>query len=783
MKHHKIFLPPEDIYPIDDWRIVQKSFSEKYLAQDETLFAVGNGYLGMRGTLEEGVPCAQRGTFINGFYESWPIHYGEKAYGYAEEGQTMVNLPDTKIVKIYVDDEPLALHVADLVQYERALNMKDGILARSLVWKTPTGKEVQIKSKLLVSMEYRHLALITYEVVVLNASANIIISSKLIHDDDRVVHADDVHDPRKAGQFEYSVLSVEHDIVQDDRIVFGYKTQNSGMTLSCGMDHLIETKNQYKRKIERAPHEGKCVYTVFAQEGQPFRLDKIISYHSSRRADPKDLCNRAERTIDQAITMGTDRVIQSQKDYMAKFWNLSDMEISDSDYRTQQVLRFNLFHICQATARAEGTGVGARGLTGSAYEGHYFWDSEIYVLPFLTYTEPRIARNVLKFRHSKLDQARERARHLNQKGALYPWRTINGNEASAFFAAGTAQYHINADIMYAVRKYVEVTGDEDFLFDCGVEMLIETARLWYDLGCFPKYGDGEFRIHGVTGPDEYTAVVNNNLFTNMMARENLRFAIDTVRRMQKERPDAFVTIQRETQLDMNELDDWQRAADHMNIPYDEVLQIHPQDENFLKREIWDLEKTPIEKFPLLLHYHPLVLYRHQVIKQADVVMAMFLLGNYFTPEQKKRNFDYYEPLTAGDSSLSACIQGVLASELGYYDLARQYFHHTVLMDFGNVAGNVADGAHIASMGGCWIFVVYGLAGLRDYNGQISFNPHLSNGMTFLKFSLCIRDAILRIEITPHETKYLVTEGDFLTITHKGETLDLKQGEMVVRRDQ
>ena len=782
MKHHKIVLPPEDVYPIDDWKIVQKGFLSEYLAQDETIFAIGNGYLGMRGNLDEGKPKSQRGTFINGFYESWPIHYGEKAFGFAEKGQSMVNVPDAKIIKIYVDDEPLSLPVATLKKYERTLDMKEGALIRELEWETPTGKHVVIRSKRLVSMEYRHLALVEYEVEVLNASANIILSSKLIHHDDLHDQNSEDEDPRKAGVFENSVFAIESHKNIEARIIYGYQTKNSGMTLSCGIDHTIETDNEYTKKVTEDSYEGKVLYTVYAEKGQKVKLTKFISYHTSRSADPNDLSNRVERTLDQAVVMGFEKVMDSQREYMSRFWEASDLKIKDKHQRTQQVIRFNLFHICQAAARAEGTGIGARGLTGSAYDGHYFWDSEIYVLPFLIYTEPRIARNLLRFRYTLLDKARERARQVNQKGALYPWRTINGEEASAFFAAGTAQYHINADIIYAMKKYIDATGDEEFLFEYGIEMLIETARMWYDLGCYVHSGEGEFHIHGVTGPDEYTAIVNNNLYTNMMARENLNLAVKTIYQMQERCSERLSTILRETNLQPDEVENWRMAAENMYIPYNDKLQIHQQDDNFLDREVWDFKNTPAEKYPLLLHYHPLVLYRHQVIKQADVVLASFLLGNQFTEEQKKRDFDYYNPLTTGDSSLSACIQGIMASEIGYHDLAREYFNYTVLMDFANVSGNVDDGAHIAAMGGTWLSVMYGFAGMRDYDGQISFNPHLAKEMEELQFSLNIRNNVLNVTITQEQTVYKLGKGDSLTIMHKGSEVSLKKGTTETREN-
>ena len=766
-------LPPKHIFPLDDWKIIQTRFAHKHLGQDETVFATGNGYLGLRGNHEEGTPVIQRGTFINGFHEQWPIRYGESAYGFAKTGQTMLNVTDSKVIRLYVDDEPFYLPTADLKSYERILDMKAGVLNRDILWETASGKRVSIQSTRIVSMEHRHVAAISYEVKLLNAPAKLIISSKLRCPAGKINGNEAKHDPRKTRSFEQSVFIPQANQVKDQRVLLGHQVRTSKMTIACGVDHVIESESDYSYTSECYEDSAKVVYSVNAAQGETFRLIKYMVYHTSRSAPVIELCGRTERTLDSVVQEGFDDLTRSQQRFMDDFWARSDIEAKMyKDRRTQQVLRFNLFHLLQASARVEGAGIGARGLTGDAYEGHYFWDTEVYVMPFLIYTSPNVARNLLRFRYSLLDKARQRAKELSQDGALFPWRTITGDEASAYYAAGTAQYHINADIMYALRKYVEVTGDEEFLFEYGCEMLIETARLWADLGFYSLNGKDEFHIHGVTGPDEYTAIVNNNAFTNMMARENLRYAADSLELLQKKKPERFDGLAKETELRLEEIEDWRKAAEKMYIPYDDEKGIHPQDDEFLKKEVWDFENTPLENYPLLLNYHPLVIYRFQVIKQADVVMAMFLLGHEFSKEQKKRNFDYYDPLTTGDSSLSSCVYSILAFELGYIERAMELIRYSAWMDLADVAGNVKDGAHIASMGGTWMAVVYGLAGLRDYGGKISFNPQRSPRSEEVRFPLAIRGQILEVTIGQDKVTYALKKGDGLTIYHGDEEIKL-----------
>ena len=472
---------------------------------------------------------------------------------------------------------------------------------------------------------------------------------------------------------------------------------------------------------------------------------------------------------------------RGQHAYLDRFWDRADVEVR-GDVELQQVMRFNIFHIHQASARTDGMGLPAKGLTGHGYEGHYFWDTEIYVLPFLIYTSPQLARNLLRFRYRMLDAARRRAREVNQQGALFPWRTINGEEASAFYAAGTAQYHINADIMYALMKYVEVTGDTEFLHQEGAEMLIETARMWRSLGFYSKRANGQFCINGVTGPDEYNTVVNNNAFTNLMARENLRAAATTLEQIRADNPGRFAALAHDTGLSDSEIAEWQAAADCMFVPYDETAGIHLQDDEFLSKKPWDFANTPPDKYPLLLHFHPLVIYRHNVVKQADIVLAMFLLGNEFTLEQKRRNFDYYDPLTTGDSSLSVSIQSILAMELGYRDKAIEYLRYALWMDLADVHANVEQGCHIASMGGTWMAVVYGVAGMREHNGRITFDPRLGKRIEGLRFQLTIQGQLLTVDIEGRkgQATYLLREGPGLTIGHLDEELNLQPGNPVSR---
>jgi alpha,alpha-trehalose phosphorylase len=788
MLHHERLRPPAHDYPADEWNVIEKGFHPEFLAQSETMLALGNGYLGMRGCPEEGGPNAENVTLINGFYETHPIIYGEEAYGFAKTGQTICNVTDTKIIKLFVDDEPFWLSSANLVSYDRRLNMRSGTLDREILWETPAGKQISITSRRLVSFANRHVAALSYCVKLLNADANVVISSEMatIASGDRT----DAGDPRLARGFSARVLHPCAHYGRDRRIVLCHATEKSRLTLACAIDHALETSCSHASKTVTSEDFGQVAFTIAARSGCPIQLTKYMVYHTSATASAEELCGRAEWTLDRVKREGFPSLLATQEQFMNDFWRRSDVRINDvredrakrTTVEIQQAIRFNLFHILQAAARAESVGVPAKGLTGKAYEGHYFWDTEIYLLPFLTYTSPGIAKNLLTFRYNMLPHARARARQLGHRGAMYPWRTISGEEASAYYAAGTAQYHINADIMYALRKYVQATGDTKFLNDCGAEMLVETARLWLDLGFYSSAKGGKFCINAVTGPDEYNTVVNNNAFTNLMARENLRYAAETVESLRTTQPDAYAALAHKTALEPCEVQAWLRAAEKMYVPYDDKLKIIPQDDSFLDKQPWDFSNTPSDHYPLLLFYHPLNIYRKQVIKQADVVLAMFLLGDAFPLETKKRNFEFYDPLTTGDSSLSSCVEAIIAAQTGDLEKAARYGMAALLMDLADVGGNVKDGCHIASMGGTWMLFAYGFGGMRDNDGTLSFWPRRApQENANLRFLVTYRGQMLEVVIGMEKVKYTLLAGECLVIRHEAEDVRLTRDHPVAVR--
>ncbi len=751
---------PHDIYPVDPWAIVETGFHAEAVPLLETVLALGNGTLGVRGGFHTGSPAHQPGVLLNGFYETWPIDYPEAAYGLAALGQTIVFVPDPTVSRLTIDGEPIDFHHAEIDGWWRRLNLRRGLMTHRYRLITASGVDVRVRVMRMVSVA-RPDILATRLQLVTDTDAMVKIDSYLINRQDLDYRdTGDVVDPRKARDFGRRVLNQTSLSFDDLRMVAGYRTSMSGMNLGVAVDHMLNTEHEADAVYdEDRPH---LRIRTEASAGERMTVDKITSYRTGELA-----ADRAGESVDGAREIGLVTLADDHGRAWQRFWNLADVEI-ESDPETQQALRWSLFQLNQASAQLHQAGIPAKGVTGQAYEGHIFWDTEIFVLPFLAHTRPAAAAGLLRHRYSMLDDARDRARVLSETGALYPWRTINGDEASAYYAAGTAQYHINAAIAYAIKRYVEITDDTDLLWDIGVEMLVETARLWSSLGF---YNGEAFHIYEVTGPDEYTAMVDDNAYTNLMARMNLRYAAEAVELMKKERPQRWSDLAHRLELGDGEPDVWRKNADDMLIPLDEDLGITKQDASFLTKKPFPFDSVPDDKYPLLLNFHPLVIYRYQVLKQADVVMAMFLLPEEFSPELCQSNFDYYDPLTTGDSSLSACVQSIVAAKIGYSELAMKYFRRALWMDLGDLHGNTTDGVHVASAGGVWMAIVYGFAGMSYDDRGVRFDPRLPAEWDSLKFNIRFRGEALHVNLT-HASITLGTDEESLVAAVGGEDYEI-----------
>ncbi|WP_417464745.1 glycoside hydrolase family 65 protein [Kordiimonas sp.] len=761
-------------FKADPWCLVEQGFDGDALAVGETLFAQANGYIGTRGTFEDPVApgtVSVEGTFINGVFLREPIHYDEGAFGLATHNNKMILVPDGKRFELSAGGDVLVQGKSASVSQRRSLDMRTGVLERLTRWQLGAGQYIDIRCERFVSLAQPGLIAFRYTLVSDGYRGEVKIKTGL----DAAYGATGRGGDPRAGALSIKdcLTTPKAEVVAGGRVV-SHSVTDSDAVVNAG--YVLSFGERMSGGEVLSPGFWGHEVSVTLTPGSEIELTKYVAYSDGKVAEQPRLMALLRAELEAAQKTGFDRLLADHKKRFEDFWGAADIAVA-GPVAVQQGMRFNLFHLFQSAGKDGKRALSAKGLTGAGYDGHYFWDTEIYAVPFFVFTKPEVARALLSYRISTLDKARERARTMaHKKGALFPWRTIGGEECSSYFPAGTGQYHINAAIAYAVLQYVGATGDDAFLKEGGAELLFETARIWMDLGHFNARKGGKFCLSEVTGPDEYTAMADNNLYTNMMAQHHLENAAALAGRIKADMPDVYASLKAKIGLEEAEVQAWAEAAANMYLPYDAALGIHEQCDGFLDKPEWDFEGTPKDHYPLLLHYHPLVIYRHQVLKQPDVVLAQMLLSDKFDAADKRRNLAYYEPRTTHDSTLSACMYAIANAEVGDKVKALEFFEETYRMDIDNRHGNTHYGVHIACMAGSWMGVTYGFAGMRFGAGRLSFRPYLPEGWDGYGFKVQFQGQVLEVEVSADGTAYTLLGRKPLSLDHAGETIKLLPGE-------
>ena len=769
---------PSTTTPLDPWHVSRGGGRIQRPAFEETLFALSNGSLGVRGGMEE-YPSATQGSFLSGVWERSAIDYHERFPGFARTTDTRLPVVDGTGIGLRLGEHAVDLEHGEWLHFERRLDMRHGCLKRALEWRSPQGHTLRIDSERLVSMQVPGLMCLRYTVHSVDYSGPIRLDSQLAGDH---TAKEQGADPR-IGVRVHGGLDIIGRGVDADRAWMLQRTRHSEVAMACAQQHRLHGEALTLADTHYSEHRAGQVFEGTLAPGQSVTLEKFVAYAWSEpgfAGDPRQLLERAGDVLDQAVPAGYASQAQAQAAHFARFWQRAELGI-DGDALTEQSLRFNLFHVYQSVVRHGDGSMAAKGLTGEGYEGHYFWDAEVFALPVLALTEPQLARDTLLYRHRTLDRARAHAREMNHPtGALYAWRTISGDECSAYYPSGSAQYHINAAVAYAIRLYVDVSGDTDFMYSHGAEMLLEMARVWMQVGHFNARRGGAFCIHEVTGPDEYSALVNNNHYTNHMAQAHLRDAVAVAEAMRKKRPDDYQALRTRLALEETELAAWKAAAEAMYLEEDARLGIFPQDDSFLDKPRWPGPLGGAGKRPLLLTYHPLTLYRHQVCKQADALLALLIRGETVSLAAKRRNFDYYEGVTVHDSTLSPSTFGIMASEVGYPEKAWHYFQDTLRVDLDDRHGNADHGAHMAAMAGSWLGLAWGFGGMRIADGQLHLRPVLPKAWNGYHFGIVWHGQRLKVRVDASQVHYHTDGAQPLWLHHDGEHIEVRPGTDTMR---
>lgn len=751
-------MPHGSRFDVSSWGIGWTGWEPRRQARRESVFSLSNGHIGWRGTLDEGDPCGVPGAYLNGLYEEHPMPYAEDGYGYPDVGESLINAPDGKVIRLLVGDEPFDIREGRLASHRQFLDFRAGTLTREVEWTSPAGATVRVQSTRLVSLTHRAVAAIDYRVTAVSGPVELTVLSEVVANEPLPpVHPDD----RVMSPLEEPYEPVGHTVSETSATTL-HRTRRSGIHVAVAMDHDVTGADA---SCSTGADDDVARTTVRARlaSGDGIRVVKYVAHEWSDALTDAALRDRAEAAVATAAELGWEGLAAEQREYLDGYWAVADVRIEGSA-RLQQAVRFAQFQVLQAAARAEVRSIPGKGLTGPGYEGHTFWDAEAFVLPVLTYTLPDAAADALRWRHATLDHARRRAEQLHLGGAAFPWRTISGRECSGYWPAGTVAFHINADIAAAVIRHVRATGDVRFEAEVGVEILVETARLWVSLG---RWDDaGVFHIDGITGPDEYSALVDDNTFTNLAAQSNLRGAAEAARR----HPDQA----RRLRVTDEEIGTWEVTADAMAVPFDAQKNVHEQAAGFTRLERWDFERTSPDQYPLQDHFPYFDLYRKQVLKQADLVLALQFHHECFTDEETARAFAYYEELTVRDSSLSSATQSVVAAWVGHLGLAIDYLTEAATIDLDDLRDDIDDGLHIAALAGVWSAVVSGLGGMKDGPDGLEFSPRVAEPITGLGFGVRVADAVLRVDVETDAATYTVTGGP-LRFRHFGEDVEVRPG--------
>lgn len=748
---------------IDPWQIIEADIEPSRLKFFESVFALSNGYMGIRGTIDADCPgfrdYSYPAFFINGVYDYASYKYEVPFINLAKRRHCILNICDWRIFNLNICGERFDPTQGRLLYYRRQLDMKQGVLNSDVLWESPCGRQVQIRSARIVSMVRRHIAAVNYEVTALNFSGTISIESCI---------NGNVESQALPGNH----LSLISHGVKDDMRFLHCQTHTDHIDVAMVFHHHSKASEKLETVLTTSNGSFKEVVKADCEQGQAISVTKTGSFYTSIESDKNTLLDRAFNELKGACDDGFQELLKEQKEYWSRYWSTADIEIEGVP-RDQQAIRFNLFHLAQSLPDDHYRSISANGQTGDHYSGCVFWDTEMFIVPNFVYTNPKAVRMLLEWRYDRLEHARSYAKQICLSGANYPWATISGEDIICVPEGPSTEHHLNCAIARAIWQYWMATGDEDFVFGKCAEILFETARFFVSLGQFVPNRNNQFCINSVTGPDEYAVGVNNNCYTNVMVQWHLRFARQVHDRLRQNQPEQYNALVGKINLNPDECEEWQHAADNMYIPFNEQLGIHEQDDSFLYLAPVDMNLIPKYQ-DIQMSCPPANLRRLPVVKQADVVLLMFTRGEQFSIEQKHANYEYYEPRTSHGSSLSPGVYSIIASEIGKTQDAYRYFQQAVLLDLFDLRGNVAGGLHLACMGTAWMAVINGFGGMRDYQDRLIFNPELPREWTMCRFKVRYKGQMLEVEMRKAGTNFCLIEGNSLTFLCQHQSIELSR---------
>ena len=740
--------------PICETAIIEEGFARNDVNHMETLFALGNGYMGLRGTYDETDDEINEvcGMYINGIFATIPYEHLCWCVGFAVQDEYTVNLADWRIINLYIDGEKACFSKENIKEHKRVLDMQNGAILRQFIFETKTGKHAAVESTRIVNMDEVHSAEVQYKVRALDFEGEIKLELQ-------VTKCTEIKGNRPC--------KVTKEKSVDNLYVFEQEVETTGQKVATAICHEVEALD-FNTSIQNEGNVYSYIVNANVKKDEMVSVSKYVAFSSSMD-DVEDIEKWAIELAHKNQQMGFETLKDRQAEFWNQYWEKGDVSVKGNP-SDAQAIRYSLFQLRQQLATVNACSIGATGLTGPGYSGKVFWDTEMYLMPYYNFTYPKSQKELLMYRYRILNTARDRAKEFGMPGAMYSWCSIDGIETSVVFEASTAEYHLNSDIAYAVWRYVDTTQDKEFLHQYGAEIVFETAKFMYARGCFIPARGNKFCMNAVCGPDEYACGVNNNCYTNLMLQWHLHYAEALAQEMKREVPEVYKALAERLNLGEEDLVQWKKAADNIYYKYNEELGVHEQDDSFIYQDPVDMSTLPINR-DIRWAYHPLDLWRKQVSKQADVVLINFMRGDLFTFDEKLRDYEYYEPRCNHGSSLSTAIHAIMACELDKPE-AYEFFRCSAYMDIGDFKHNTQNGLHIACLGGVWMTVVNGYLGMRHYADGIHFSPRIPIAWNEYECHITYRNATMKVSVKKDETVFQLIEGEKLEFFVNGERLIL-----------
>lgn len=764
----------QDYIKPDNWSILEEGFDAERVESSESLFSLGNGAMGQRANFEEQYSGATfQGSYIAGVYYPDKTKVGWWKNGYPEYFAKVLNAPNWIGVNVLINGDSLDLFTCKEIKYfRRELNMKEGWYERSFVAVLPNDIEVRVNVIRFLSLTRNELGAINFEVEPLNTDATITFEPYI----DSGITNEDANWEEKFWET-LEVKTEEH------------RAFITSKTLKTEFHTTVFMQSQLFKGGEILPAEAREVlfeekisfrYTAEAKKGEKISLHKFGGYVTDMNHKREELIPAAGNVLEEALKTGFGALLQEQQKAWAGIWEMADISIK-GDVKAQQGIRFNIFQLNQTYLGEDARlNIGPKGFTGEKYGGSTYWDTEAYCIPFYMATKDQhVARNLLTYRYNHLEKAIENAKKLgfSNGAALYPMVTMNGEESHNEWEITFEEIHRNGAMVVAIKRYVEYTGDYSYIPEKGLEVMIAIARFWQQRANYSHKKD-QYVILGVTGPNEYENNVNNNWYTNYIAKWCIEYCIENLKRVKTDYPSDHGRVLTKTNLSSEEIATWKEVADKMYFPYSEEYKVFLQQDSFLDKEILPVSELSKSQRPINQKWSWDRILRSCYIKQADVLQGFYFFEDHFSKEELEKHFDFYEPITVHESSLSPCVHSIQAAALGRMEQAYQFYLRTSRLDLDDYNNEVKEGCHITSMAGTWISVVEGFGGMRVKDGKLSFNPQIPGGWESYSFKVNFRNQILKVDVAPEKTGFILEGDRNLEILVNGKTVLVEPNNLI-----